>query len=409
MCRDYQHSWIGWLLVLLVVAAPGRGAPTGMALGVNVNESLTLLEPELLERAGTPWVRGFVPASEFIEGRRHFDTDAGLQALWVAADGGRKVILTIKWDLALKHWRVPAPDSTQEKEWFAFASGLTEAMRGRLDALALVNEIFVDTLPEDMAPDAAGAIPMLVFQQRLARHMSLARPRARDGGPLPLFAGGLTRLDLPKMQHSATVAALLQWVDTAEEIHGLSMHLHQQDCDQMRAALNFMRGRVGTKPVIVTEFSLVWRYKAHLEDKLGGDEAGLEFIRTHRLSADLTVRDYINRALEHPVPESEWHAFLASRTWFDPEFLSKACALMAAHGVVTATYGFSQAGPEAAPSRQLKANGTPWLLNMLYIRRVAHTDNPACAPVNHGLFADFVRLQAPAPAPLHAATNPVKS
>src|SRR5258708_1678696 len=98
-------------------------ANPALQLGANVNESITRLEPVLLDRSHTTWVRGFLPASEFISGQRSLTNYAGIRTLQQCARDGRKVILTIKWDFKLAKLRVPSPDSLEEKTWFAWVDG----------------------------------------------------------------------------------------------------------------------------------------------------------------------------------------------------------------------------------------------------------------------------------------------
>src|ERR1043165_6757197 len=108
--------WASCLLVLGSLLSAGQAAGEVMVeLGANANESITRLEPALLDRSHTTWVRGFLPASQFITGKRSTANDADVESLKECALAGRKVILTIKWDLMLAKWRVPAADSEEEK------------------------------------------------------------------------------------------------------------------------------------------------------------------------------------------------------------------------------------------------------------------------------------------------------
>ncbi|HVU35010.1 MAG TPA: hypothetical protein VHE61_16370 [Opitutaceae bacterium] len=122
---------------------------------------------------------------------------------------------------------MPAPGSAEEARWFAFATDLARSMTGRIDILGLVNEVFIDTMPQDLEPANGGDAPMVVFLERLADHLQQAKLEGRAGAPLVLYAGGFTRLDLPRMQRSPTVAALAHWLSTSPEIAGVDLHLHQ--------------------------------------------------------------------------------------------------------------------------------------------------------------------------------------
>ncbi len=372
-------------------AAQAIDSSLRLELGANVNENLTRLDKDLLDHSHTTWVRGFLPATEFITGKRAITNDPGIQTLQRCAREGRKLIVSFKWNFKEAQWRVPAPDTERERECFAFASSLLKQMGGQVSILALVNEVFVDTPREDMQADAEGNIPMVRFLQRLTAHLAAQSPKDPRGQPLPLSCGGFTRLDLADMQQSQATLALLRWCDTEPRLASVNYHLHQRTYDQWTDSLQFIRRHVANKPIIVTEFSLVWNYKAHLEDRLDVTAAGAEFARKQKLSPESTVRDYINRCIAHPVPQATWMEFLHSQSWYDPQFLSRVSALMRAHGVTVATYAFSQRS--SGGNRPLAEGTTPWLLNSIFIPSVAVALKDGDTAVNTDWFATYQQHQ----------------
>ncbi len=361
--------------------------------GANVNEGLTRLDPALLDQSHTTWVRGFLPASEFITGKRTVTNDAGIQTLQRCAKEGRKVIASIKWDFKEARWAVPTPESQREKECFAFVDELLDEMRGQIAIFALVNEVFVDTLPTDLQPGDDGVIPMVRFLQRLAAHVHARADRDPEGNRLRISCGGFTRLDTPEMQTAPAALALMDWCESDPRIAIVNYHLHQRDYDQWRQSLEFIRKKIPTKPLIVTEFSMVWAYKAHLGDRLDSSEAGRAFADRHSLAGSTTVREYLNRCLAQPVSEVVWQEFLHSQSWFDPDFLRTTGNLMEQHGVIVATYAFSQ--HSSGGNRPLRENSTPWMLNPIFIPNVALPGDPRQAAVNIDWFAEYVRRQTP--------------
>jgi hypothetical protein len=367
-----------------------------LELGANVNESITRLEPALLDRSHTTWVRGFLPASPFISGDRSVTNDADIKTLKQCARDGRKVILTIKWDLKLAGWRVPAPHSGEEKKWFTWVDRLLGELDGKISLLALVNEVFIDTQPADLQPDTAGRIPMVEFLQRLAAHVAALGPKDPGGRALPLYCGGFTRLDKSEMQTNSVALALMDWCARDPQIAGVNFHLHEWNYGQFESALQFLRRRVPAKPFIVTEFSLVWNYQAHLNDRLDAGPAGQKFSAQYDLAPQLTVRDYINRCLAKPVGEKEWNDFISSRSWLDPDFLARACDLMEKSGVTVATYALSQ--KSSGGTRALRPNATPWLLNPIFVPGTAYAPNTNTCAVNLAWFNEYVHRQANAPA-----------
>lgn len=370
-------------------AADRLGLGGGLQLGANFNEFLQAARPQPLALARVGWVRGFLPALEFIDGRRELATDPGLAAFREAAAAGRRVALTLKWDFLRGKSRVPAPGSERERACFAFA--LDAVRHGRPDLLLLINEYFPDTPEADTLPDAGGRIPMVEFLKRLAAHVHAAGLRDPRGGPLPVSCGGFTRLDLARMQEHPSVRQLLPWLNDSPHFSHVNFHLHQKTLGQFETALAFLRGQVPAKPLIVTEFSLVWAYKAHLGDAVAAGAKGGAFAAACALPAGTTVLDYLNAALRRRVPEEEWHAFLNSQPWYDPEFLRRSTALMERHGVVLATYAFLSESSGAL--RPMRAGDTPWRLNPIFAERFAVSPDPARPAVNPDFFKAFLERQ----------------
>jgi hypothetical protein len=375
--------------------APGQP----LILGANANESPTNLDPVLLERTQTTWVRAFFPASHFIEGKTSLATDDQVLAFKKLGDLGYHLFLTIKWDnrkdyASTVERRVPAPDSPEEKRAFAFASQLLNTFKGHVSGMELVNELTVDTHPDDLKPDSEGVIPMLRFLQRLAAFLTAEKHLSRDGTPLPLYAGGFTRMDQEKMQNNPSLHAIMRWLSDSPLIFGVNFHTHQHDYAQFAESLAYVRRQIPKKPFAITEFSLVWKYKAHLGEKLSEGQNAAAFCKKYQRNPKHTVADYLSAASADPVSQDEWHAFLATREWFDPAFLTKTTTLMAQHGVTLATYGFSH-GPRKPNARQRKitTDYTPWGLNMIFPYSWVRPQPDGAAPVTYGFYDDWLALQ----------------
>jgi hypothetical protein len=377
--------------------AQAADLPQHVLLGVNTNQNLTWLEPALMAQTRTTWVRGFVPASQFISGARAYANDPGLAVLRAAAEDGHKIILTIKWDCTGKGGLgpVPPPGSSGEQEWFDFAAAMVRSMTGSLSILVVVNELLIDTRKPDLLPGPDGTIPMVLFLRRLVAHLSASRPLSADGGPLPLYAGGFTRLDLPATQNAPAVGNSIAWINRDPKVAGCDFHLHQPDLATSGQALAYARGHIPMKPLIVTEFSLIWKWRRHFEDAIGASAAGAAFASQHGLSPQMTVREFCNQAFAQPVPQAEWQAFLASQSWFEPRYLEVIGPMMERYGLSVATYGFTNDPlPGApAPTRQLAPGGTPWFINNLLIPGLAYVPSGNRAPENYGFFTSFVKWQ----------------
>lgn len=375
-------------------ASAERG--TGLQLGANVNENLDWLLPSLMDQAHTNWVRGFVPAFQFMHGERSFSTDAGLAALNAAAHSGRHVILSIKWDCKGRDedGRVPLPNSAKEKQWFKFADNLLNATTGNVSILVLDNELLIDTQKADLEPGVNGQIPMVVFLQRLAAHLAAEHRTGRSGEPLPIFAGGWTRLDLDRQRTLPATRASIEWVKRDPNIAGADYHLHQPDMRSTEEAMRFMHKQIPNKPLIVTEFSLVWKWKAHVEDRIAATPAGVSFARQYSLPPDITVAEFLTDVFRSPVPQAEWNGFLSSQPWFEPNYLERIAPELQANGVVVATYAFTlDPFTKGGRDRRVDANTAPWFLNDLFVPTLVKAPSLRSAAVNYGMFDCFVQYQ----------------
>jgi hypothetical protein len=360
-------------LALLAVALCG-GVDARMKLGANVNEHGAALDIDLLNKSRTTYVRTFFPATPFIEGRRDLKTDENLLAVKKAGRNGRRIILCLKWNFEKAKWRVPAPGSEREQECFAWADDLIRELNGMVAALETVNEVVVDTLPEDMQPGVDGQIPMVRFLQRLASHLDGQNHKAIGGGKLALFSGGFTRLDRAGMKKNPAVVELLKWIEADPKIAGANFHIHMKRFDGFEEYLEYIRGKIPTKPYLITEFSMVWKYKDNLAAAIGESSKGRRFAKAHRLDAAMTVMDYINSCIKKPVSETEWNEFLASQDWYNERFLDDACRMMDKYGVEIATFAFQQG---SSGGKILKPDSTPWIMNPVFANKVAQGNAPA--------------------------------
>ncbi len=362
-----------------------------LEMGVNVNERPHWLKKDMLEQSQTTWTRAFIEASHYIKGNRSLDDDFRVQALQRVADDGYKVLLSIKWNLKEAGWRIPEPGSDTEQRWFEFAGNLLNELEGDLSILVLVNEITIDTPEKDLQPNENGVIPFVRFQKRLLDYVSTQDPQGADGKPLDIYTGGFTRLDKQNLQNHPANQAMFEWINDDDRLAGADFHIHQPDYKTSMKSANFIRKQIPEKPFIVTEFSLVWHWKAHLEDEIGSTELGRDFAQAYDLNPQMTVAEYCTKAFSNPVSEKEWQDFIKSQPWFEPNYLNIVGRLMERHGVKVATYAFTQ-NPDTSEQWTITKNTTPWFIQQLFMPRVAKTESKRTA-VNYGLFESFVQWQ----------------
>ncbi len=386
-----------WRLAALAWLGALPAASAALEVGANVNENLDYLERALLDRSRTSWVRGFIPVLAFIDGPRRLETDAGIAALRQAAADGRQVILSLKWNLKIANRRIPAPDSAEERAWFDWVERLLRDFDGQLAMFVLANEPMIDTMNEDMQAADGEDAPFVRFTRRLLDRVAALAVADRQGAPLPLYIGAFTRLQAEAMQNSPAFRGLLELADGDSRVAGIDVHLHNRNLEEAAAALDFAR-RQTAKPIVVTEFSLVWRYKAALKQPIGESAQGLD-PRT-------SVLGYLNACAAEPVGEDVWAAFLGSQPWYMKGYLSAIAQTMEQRGVSVATFAFSQGteqSAEARRGRQFTADKPPYIFNPLFVRTVCRPPAPGTAPVSRWVFEDYLRLQSAREAGAEAA------
>ncbi len=396
--NSMKHGLRGFRLVALALSATvwaSAQIPEGkLALGANTNENFQWATPQILDRTHTGWVRGFFPASQFISGQRSYYGDPALEALKRAADAGHKVILSIKWDSKNGGFgRMPQPGSPEEQVAFHFVDQLLDSADGRLSALVVINELSIDTLNADLVPGPDGRVPVIVFIRRVVEHVDAEDRKAADGSKLPIFAGGMTRLDLVPTQQAVATKLMIRLINNDPRITGADFHLHQPSMASTQRALEFIHHAIPNKPLMTTEFSLVFQWKAHLGDQVDSSESGKEFSNQYGLQPGITVAQFLTDVFERPVPVEEWHQFLASQPWFDGHYLADVVPLMQASGVKIVTYALTW-NPEPVPNpKPVTIKTTPWFLNPLLVPGMAYVPDSTRVPENYELFTDYVNYQ----------------
>lgn len=362
-----------------------------LEMGVNVNERPHWLKSDMLEQTQTTWTRAFIEASHYIKGDRSLDDDFRIKALHRVADEDYKVIVSIKWDLKEADWSVPEPGSDQEQQWLKFAEDLLDELGGKLDKLVLVNELTIDTPEEDLQPNQEGVIPFVRFQKRLLDHVSSLKPKGADGKPLPIYAGGFTRLDQKKQQEHPANRAVIEWVNEDDRLAGANFHIHQPDYKTTVEAVKFAREAIPEKSLITTEFSLVWKWRSHLGDEIGKTDAGEKFAQEYDLDPKMTIAEYSTHIFANPVSYKEWKDFLKSQPWYEPDYLDVMGRLLENYGVDVATYAFTQ-NPNRDRNPKFSETSTPWYIHQILMPQVIRSESDK-TPVNYGMFDSFVRWQ----------------
>ena len=378
-----------FVIVGIIPAAGQDYAP--LEMGVNVNERPHWLKPELLEQSQTTWTRSFIEVSHYIKGNRQFGDDFRVEALKETANNGYKNLLSIKWNFKEAGWRVPEPGSEQEQQFFNFTKNLLQELDGYLSKLVLVNELTIDTPRKDLQPDDQGEIPFVRFQKRLLDFVSKLNPKTAEGKPLPLYTGGFTRLDQENMQNRPVIREMFKWINEEDRLAGADFHMHQPDYKTTIEAADFIRNHIPEKSLIVTEFSLVWKWKAHMSDEIGKTGRGAKFAEKYGVDPKMSVADYSTYAFTKPVTDAEWQDFLKSQPWFEPNYLTIMGRIMERRKVDLATYAFTQT-PGSHEGWKVTERTSPWFIHQIFVPHLERTHSNQ-VPRVYGMFDSFVRWQ----------------
>jgi len=354
------------ILIVMLLTVSGEAARERLILGGNFNEHSEMIPHELLKQSETRLIRGFIPASPFIRGQRQLGSDPAVQNLKKAARDGQQIILCLKWDFKKGNWRVPETDTELERKCFQWVDDLLLEVGDGVIVLETINEVMIDTHEEDVLPDDKGNIPMVVFQKRLVDHLH------NRGDHPPIYMGAFTRLDREKMQVHPITLALFEWINSDDRITGTNFHIHMPEFEGFKTYLEFIRDRIPDKPFIITEFSMVWKYRAALKHPIGRFAKGKAFAKKYNRDPETSVREFINLMVDQPVTQTEWNDFLRSQYWYDKDFIDKACEIMDAYGVRYATYAFQQGS--SGPGK-LGPDSNPWIVNPIYSQVTAKGEN----------------------------------
>ncbi|WP_220446832.1 hypothetical protein [Nonomuraea deserti] len=322
------------------------------ALGANFNQNLDALDYRELREAGAQWVRGFFPMPAADEGdpADHF----AIRTLTEAAGRGYDTLLSLKFPYNQKSF--PAPGSKEMAAELARLDRVLPAVMGKADIMTIGNEPFIESLPAERDER------LNAFYETVARHViGYRREHCGAGCGTRLYMGALNRLDLADRRTPAA-ERWMAFVRETPEIDGVDIHPHVPAPESTQPFLDYIlpRMRAG-QTFLVTEFSLVWHWKRHLEDPVAAD-----FAQRYGFAPGTKVWQVIKAAIDDPFPQRKWRDFLTSCPWFTSQstFLRDQMRLYRGTGrLAVATYGFKQ---DDLMVRNFGPDKDPWLLNSVF-------------------------------------------
>ncbi|GAB3576724.1 hypothetical protein GCM10027345_13720 [Hymenobacter daeguensis] len=343
----------------------GLGAQA-QTIGYNFNHNAEILDLAYLKKTKASWIRATPRIIDYTDGTLHVAGDPANARLIAAGKAGYKLLLGFRWDFHSHKMRVPTAGSAEETKLFAAERELLQQLGPYVTMFALGNEPNLETLDEDMVPDAAGKIPLVEFTRRQLEQVVEPYFRQRKGQAMPpIYLGSLPALFEKKQQEIPANNALLHWAQDDKRIAGFDLHLHIKDFQQAEDALKYARAIMPGKPIIVTEYSLHRLYLAHRTDALGDTPAGVAFAKKYGRDPASKLYEWCSIANSQGVSPEEWAALFASRPWNLAHHLMQFDALYRKYNVTLSTYPlFQQSCPE-----NMKPDSPMWFINPIFLQK----------------------------------------
>ena len=332
---------------------PGGRVPGAYgALGANFNELVADLEIRELQIGRARWVRGFFPVPDADNGE--LADNPTVRTIVNIGDRGYRTIFTLKFPY--NHIAMPTPNSPEMATALAQVDKVLAAVLDRVDILEIGNEPFIESRPEDRG-DALN-----VFYETVARHIIAYRSthcgsRCRTR----LYMGALNRLDLPN-RRTAAAERWMTFVRETLEIDGVDIHPHVPSPEAVQPFLDYILPRLRPdQTFLVTEFSLVWYWHAHMSDQVSP-----QFADRYGFDRTSLVWQVIQAAILNPFTQEQWDYFLSTSPWYESQkyFLRDQVQNFRATGrLAVATYGYRQGLPMVT---NIGPDKPPWLLNTVF-------------------------------------------
>ncbi|GHV02722.1 hypothetical protein FACS1894159_11670 [Bacteroidia bacterium] len=362
---------------------PVKPEPTFQtALGANFNENIVEIEgvSDLLNSSRVEWVRAFVQIPQrFLKKSNGVITGVVSDAVFEQyaetreminfksnSNGRIKLIMSLKIPFENFEHEVPEVDSPQ-------TGYILEACRkflqlhdlGRhIDILVMGNEPMWEN-----GNKASNAKNYSDFLNRLASE--LTGWKQANGWTFKVYAGALNRVSLQAATHSL-IPAVISTVNENPAIDGLDLHIHALTTDEIGATLKMVRENFNvTKDLICTEFSMVWVYDAHSNDKLG--QWGVD----HGYSSNMSMYEWLNQVVDrahagNPIGQEEFASFFESAAWYPRNWFQTFYDEFVKYRVYAATGRFSCVYREN--NEPYTSSTTLWDINAIYNSKLLGND-----------------------------------
>lgn len=368
-----------FLLNAVAVTSAAQAVPLNGALGANFNGEYRDVNFSDLSQAHTHWLRGFLIMTKV--DLQDPATQPAISTTLSAEAHGFHTIFTLKWPF--QHSGIPDLNSERYASILEQLDSVLPLVMGKVDVIEIGNEPYWET------PAGQRNRELNDFYEAMALHI-IAYRKMHCTAPCRthLFMGALNRLDRPEVRNAAWVKRWLDFARATPEIDGVDIHPHVDSLAASRPYVDYVLERLRpNQKFLATEFSLVWYWKSHLNDRVPAS-----FARKYGVTADMKVWQAIASAIRDPFTQQEWNDLLEDSPWFaaQKQYIDQQMAIFRGTGrLAVACYGFEQG---ATMTRNFRAKSVPWLLNSVYARRTVRSGEEGSAPTNPYWLASFRKL-----------------
>lgn len=379
------------------------------ALGANYNEKLNWINHRELASVKAQWIRGFIDMHQI--NPQAVSADTNLQSLFNARDAGFKVILSFKWNYLDKDFpSVGSPDHQAELDCL---NSVLAYVMGQVDILVIGNEPYIEAKSEHRLNEfyESMAETVVAFKKNLLQYQNQSRPQPHiepqhHQHPLhlhrheeqpqfqlqpketKLFMGAVNRLDLPK-NRTSSITRFLTYISSSPYLAGVDIHLHLPTLTAHKEMLNYTLQFIRPdQRYLVTEFSMVWYFKSHLNDPVNP-----AFLRKHNFPAGSKVYEILSAGIKSPFDIEVWTEFLKGEQWYAScrGFLEEVMGLYRSTGKLeVATYSFC---PMRMRKKPVEAGDNPWMLNGIVAPSMVKALPGGEKALNWPWAEEFVRAQ----------------
>lgn len=332
--------------------------------GINFNEQILHIVDEDVERSGTKWVRVFFDVLKYYPNIENFRNSDEYKEYIALKRKGYSTIMSFKWDFRTRDMSLPPVNSQLMKDYNEFARKMLLYTWSVTDIVVVGNEPFIET------PVGERDQRLVDFYISLAENIREFRLK-QPNNEVPLFMGAFNNFYESQFVTPASTA-LLNWSVETEWISGIDLHIHHGTQNDLIVSLDHCYDKLrDDQRILITEFSLMRHWRAN-----NGQAVSANFANKYpHVNAGWRNYQYIDYALQNPVPIEEWTDFIEMSPYLynRRNYLQECFQLFEEDypKVYIATYAIRQSYPQ---SQSFNQNTDPWILNGLFLNRTVQLD-----------------------------------